>query len=68
MTCEDTRQIIVATTNSALSRPKAAHQSSPQKTAPSLIRTATRAERRVCPRNAASAAFWVAASMVVFTG
>ena len=39
MTCEETRQIIVATTSSGLSRPNAAHHSSPQNTAPSLIRS-----------------------------
>ena len=39
MTWEDTRQIMVATTSSAFSRPNAANQSNPQNTAPSLIRS-----------------------------
>src|SRR5246500_5673592 len=39
MTCEVTRQINVATTSDGLCRPNAAHQASPQNTAPSLIRS-----------------------------
>src|SRR3984885_286890 len=38
ITCEVTRQIKVATTSGRLPRPNAAHQASPQNTAPSLIR------------------------------